>query len=30
VEWLPIEYFHLVFTTDHLVNPLLGWNEEVV
>lgn len=30
VEWLPIEYFHIVFTTDHLVNPLVGWNEEVV
>ncbi len=30
VEWLPIEYFHVVFTTDHAINPLVGWNEEVV
>lgn len=30
VEWLPIEYFHVVFTTDHLINPLVGWNEKVV
>lgn len=30
VEWLPIEYFHIVFTTDHLIHPLVGWNEEVI
>lgn len=29
-EWLPIEYFHVVFTLDHALNPLVGWNEEVI
>ena len=27
---LPVEYFHLVFTLDHLLNPLVGWNERAI
>lgn len=27
---LPIPYFHVVFTIDHVFNPLVWWNQEVM
>ena len=27
---LPIHYFHVVFTIDHVFNPLVWWNQEVM
>ena len=27
---LPIPYYHVVFTIDHVFNPLVGWNQEVM
>lgn len=27
---LPIRYFHVVFTIDHVFNPLVWWNQEVL
>jgi putative transposase/transposase-like zinc-binding protein len=27
---LPIHYFHVVFTIDHVFNPLVWWNQEVL
>lgn len=27
---LPIPYFHVVFTIDHVFNPLVWWNQEVL
>jgi len=27
---LPIPYFHVVFTIDHVFNPLIWWNQEVL
>ena len=27
---LPIPYYHVVFTIDHVFNPLVGWNQEVL
>ncbi len=30
-RWLlPIPYFHVVFTIDHVFNPLIWWNQEVM
>ena len=29
-ELLPIEYFHGVFTTDHAINVLVGWNRALI
>ena len=27
---LPIHYYHVVFTIDHVFNPLVWWNQEVI
>ena len=27
---LPIHYYHVVFTLDHVFNPLVWWNQEVM
>ena len=27
---LPIPYFHVVFTIDHVFNPLVWWNQEIM
>lgn len=27
---LPVPYFHVVFTIDHALNPLIGWNESTI
>jgi len=29
-ELLPVEYFHIVFTTDHALNPLVRWNQTAI
>jgi len=29
-EWLPVECFHMVFTIDHLISPLVARNEEAM
>ncbi len=29
VWWLPIPYFHVVFTIDHIFNPLAGFNQKL-
>jgi hypothetical protein len=29
-ELLPVPYFHVVFTIDHALNPLIGWNEATI
>ena len=29
-DLLPIHYYHVVFTLPHLINPLVGWNRELI
>ena len=29
-DLLPIPYYHVVFTLPHLLNPLVGWNRELI